>query len=179
MKRSKLLLHERVFQSLTTTPTFYLVGDFFPKIEFMSFVSQSTPVDIFCPRPSHRIVRRRPLFILPSGQGRCGLESCAFSPQAFHCARYALTSDAIQRARASHEPPRTKVERYQPPEDSHKAGATITRKNLPAGKGGRFLSKNLDTVRKGAYSANSWKIRVSKCHVVSAASFDSRLLPLA
>jgi hypothetical protein len=51
MKRSKLLLHERVFQSLTTTPTFYLVGGFFPKIEFMCFVSQSTPVDIFCPPP--------------------------------------------------------------------------------------------------------------------------------
>jgi hypothetical protein len=31
MKRSKLLLYKRVFQSLTTTPIFYLVGDFFSK----------------------------------------------------------------------------------------------------------------------------------------------------
>jgi hypothetical protein len=73
----------------------------------------------YFPPPSHRIVRRRPLFILPSGQGRCGLDASRLTGQAFHRARYALTSDAIQRVQAAHGPPRTKVELYQPTFNFH------------------------------------------------------------
>jgi hypothetical protein len=56
----------------------------------------------FPPAVPNRTVRRRPLFILPSGQGRCGLDAARLTGQAFHRARYALTSDAIQRVQASH-----------------------------------------------------------------------------
>ena len=56
----------------------------------------------FPPPSPNRTVRRRPLFILPSGQGRRGLDATRLTGQAFHRARYALTTDAIQRVQASH-----------------------------------------------------------------------------
>lgn len=57
---------------------------------------------VISPRRPQSHVRRRPLFILPSGQGRCGLDAARLTGQAFHRARYALTTDAIQRVQASH-----------------------------------------------------------------------------
>jgi hypothetical protein len=39
-----------------------------------------------------------------------------------------------------------------------------------------ILSKALDMVLKWAYSANSWKIRASERHAVSAVTFDSSIL---
>ena len=61
---------------------------------------------------------RRPFFILPSGQGRSSPRKLRFSPlssrsKTFHRARYALTTDAIQKVRAPHERPR-KGRIYQP-----------------------------------------------------------------